>query len=412
MDRVVLVHYGEIAVKGGNRGVFERRLQGNCRRALAGTGAGHVRRRPGRIEVVVPEAADAEAVCARLRCVPGIVWIALAEPVARDLAAITARLVALAEADAAPADAPFRIVTKRSDKAFQPDSMEVSRLVGQAVANATGRPVDLEHPASTYAVEINEDGALVFTARLEGVGGLPVGTAAPVVALLSGGLDSPVAAWRLQRRGGPLVIAHFRNETLAGGPALARKIRDLCAVLARGQGTLRLWMVPFGDLQRAIVAHVPDRYRMLVYRRVMMRLAGRIAEREGAGGLVVGDSLGQVASQTLENLHAVWGVARLPVLAPLIGHDKTEIMAEARAIGTHDISVRPADDCCSYLVPAHPETAADPADLDAVERFDLEPLYEAALAATTPEIVAAEWASHVPGLASRVEAGATQPAER
>ena len=362
-----------------------------------------MRRRPGRIEVDVPEGADAPAVCERLRCVPGIVWIALAEPVKRDLAAITARIVAVAQADAAPAGAPFRIVTKRSDKAFQPDSMEVSRIVGQAVADATGRPVDLDHPASTYGVEINEDGALVFTARLEGVGGLPVGTGGPVVALISGGLDSPVAAWRLQRRGCALVVAHFRNETLAGGPALDRKIRDLCAVLARGQATVRLWCVRFGDLQRAIVAHVPDRFRMLVYRRVMLRLAERIAVREGAGGLVVGDSLGQVASQTLDNLRVVWGVAGLPVLAPLIGHDKSEIMAEARRIGTHDISIRPHEDCCSYLVPAHPEIAADPADLDAVERFELEPLYEAALAATAPEIVAAEWRGAVPGPESRVQ---------
>jgi thiamine biosynthesis protein ThiI len=402
MDRVVLVHYGEIGVKGGNRAVFERRLQGNCRRALLGTGAGTVRRRPGRLEVVVPEGADAAGVCTRLQCVPGIVWIALAEPVPRDLAAITARIVALAVAEAAPADAPFRIVTKRSDKAFQPDSMEVSRHVGQAVANATGRPVDLDAPVSTYGVEINEDGALVFTARLEGVGGLPVGTAGPVVALLSGGLDSPVAAWRLQRRGCPLVVAHFRNETLAGGRAVERKIRDLGAVLARGQGTLRLWLVPFGDLQRQIVANVPDRFRMLAYRRVMLRLAERIAVREGAGGLVVGDSLGQVASQTLDNLHAVWSVARLPVLAPLIGHDKSEIMAEARRIGTHDISIRPHEDCCSYLVPAHPETAAEPADLDAVEGFLTDALYDAALAATTPEIVAADLAAHVPGPVSNV----------
>lgn len=400
MRRVILIRYGEIGVKGGNRNVFERQLADNCRRAVAGTGAGGVVRKPGRVEVSVPDGVEVAPICERLVCVPGIVWLSVAEPVERTLDAITARVVAAALDEGAPDTASFAIHTRRSDKRFEPDSVGVNRHVGQAVVQATGRPVDLSHPETTFTVEIDEHEAFVATARLPGPGGLPVGVSGKLVALLSGGLDSPVAAHRMQRRGARVIAVHFRNETLAGGRAVESKIRDLCRVLARAQQGIKLWMVPFGDLQRQIIAHVPDRYRMLIYRRVMLRIADRIRFRERAGGLVCGDSLGQVASQTLPNLRVLYEVAQPPVLAPLIGHDKVEIVAEARRIGTYDISIRPHEDCCSYLVPAHPETRAKPDAIAELEAFPMEDLCAAAVQATTPERIEPDWPAAAPTPAS------------
>ncbi|MHC5021856.1 MAG: tRNA uracil 4-sulfurtransferase ThiI, partial [Planctomycetota bacterium] len=319
--RVAVVHYGEIAVKGKNRVLFERRLKGNLQRVADGMRAGPAYRRPGRLEVFIPDHCDVPVLLERLRQQPGVVWVMAADAVARDLDVLTARAVEVAVAEAAPADAPYAVRARRSDKSFPMGSMEVARH---------GRPVDLTNPHSTYVIEINEDFALVYTQKLAGPGGLPVGISGKVLALLSGGLDSPVAAHLMQRRGAKLAAVHFRNETLAGGPAVEAKIRDLCGVLARPQGKLALYMVPFGDLQRLIIAHVPDRYRMLIYRRVMMRIGDQLRDRERAGALVTGDSLGQVASQTLENIQVIYDACRPPVFAPLIGSDKTDITAIAR----------------------------------------------------------------------------------
>jgi len=245
--------------------------------------------------------------------------------------------------------------------------MEVNRRVGAAVVAATGRKVDLTAPDQVYGVEIARDAAFVFEARRRGPGGLPVGTSGRVVALLSGGIDSPVAAWRMMVRGCRVIGVHFLNDAVDTA-GVREKLDLLGEALARWQGRFVLRIVPFGALQRAIVAAVPADHRMLIYRRTMLRLADRVREEAGAKALVTGDSVGQVASQTLDNLRCVYSAVPGPVLSPLCGEDKSAIVDRARAIGTYEPSILPHDDCCSFLVAAHPATRAKLEEVEAMEK--------------------------------------------
>lgn len=354
---VCLVHYGELALKGKNRGYFEEALI----RALAARLDGRrVRRRYGRliVEGWGPE------VRAALGSIPGIKHFARAERVPLDLEAIKEAAIRLAEA--AP-PGPFAVRTKRANKAFPLTSMEVNRLVGAAIVARTGRAVSLAEPKLTVYIEICEQEAYVYAERLPGLGGLPPGTSGKVVALVSGGIDSPVAAFLMMKRGCEVVLLHFFNETIHS-LKVRGKITSLAERLATFQGKTKLYMVPFGGLQREIIRAVPAKYRMLVYRRTMMRLAEEIARLEGAKALVTGDSLAQVASQTLDNLRVIYEATSYPVLAPLIGSDKEETIALARKIGTYEISILPYEDCCSFMVAPHPETHGDPETIAALEK--------------------------------------------
>ncbi len=360
---VVVVHYAEIALKGGNRPWFENRLMEHLREVLRGTSVRGVRRRRGRILVDLDAAAgDVPEVLARLSRAPGVAWYAAAEPVDATPGAIEHAVVTRAR----EGSGTFRVETRRADKRFPLTSMDLNRAVGAAVVAATGRRVRLTDPDDTYGIEIADDGAFVFSARLRGPGGLPVGSSGRVVALLSGGIDSPVAAWRMMRRGCRVDGVHFLNDS-QGREGVIEKLDLLGAALARRQGRFRLHVVPFGDLQRAIVAAVPADRRMLVYRRAMLHLADRIRRDRHAGALVTGDSVGQVASQTLANLGAVYAAVAGPILAPLCGSEKTEIIEEARAIGTYEPSVIPHDDCCSFLVSPHPATRTSREELEGLE---------------------------------------------
>jgi thiamine biosynthesis protein ThiI len=245
--------------------------------------------------------------------------------------------------------------------------MEVNRVVGAAVVEATGRRVDLEEPSSVYGIEIAAKRAFVFGERRPGPGGLPVGTSGKVVALISGGIDSPVAAWRMMRRGCRVLGVHFLNASI-GGEGVREKLDLLGEALARWQGRFTLRIVPFEALQRAIVAAVPADHRMIVYRRTMLRLADRVREREGAKALVTGDSVGQVASQTLDNLACAYAAVRGPVLSPLCAAEKTEIIDRARRIGTYEASILPHQDCCSFLIAEHPETKSVLREVEEMER--------------------------------------------
>jgi thiamine biosynthesis protein ThiI len=354
---VYVVHYGELALKGKNRGLFEGALVRNITARLDGR---RVKRRYGRliVEGWGPEVEGA------LGSIPGIKHFARAESVALDIEAIKGAALRLAKA--AP-PGPFAVRTKRANKAFPLTSLEVNRLVGEAITAETGRAVSLSEPALTIYIEICEREAYVYAERLPGLGGLPVGTSGKVVALVSGGIDSPVAAFLMMKRGCEVVLLHFFNETLHS-LKVRGKIISLAERLAHFQGELKLYMVPFGSLQREIIRAVPARYRMLVYRRTMMKLAEEIARLEGAKALVTGDSLAQVASQTLENLRLIYEATRYPVLAPLIGSDKEETIALARKIGTYEISILPYEDCCSFMVAPHPETHGRPEVIAELEK--------------------------------------------
>jgi tRNA uracil 4-sulfurtransferase len=360
----VIVHYGELALKGGNRRSFERRLADRLREALEHAAIDAKVVSLGQRFLAVPsDAGLATRALTVLTRVPGVAHVATARLVAPDVDAMGA-----AALDALAAEPPgsFKLEARRANKEFPLNSIEVCRAVG-AVAATSGRRVDVHAPDVTVRLEVLHGGAVVSAGRVPGPGGLPVGSSGKLLAFLSGGLDSPVAAWQMLRRGARLTAVHFWNRSL-GAAAVREKIEDLCRVLAWSAGELPLVVVPFEACQRAIVAVVPAPARMLVYRRAMLRIGAALAADEKALGIVTGDSLGQVASQTAENLRAVLAAATLPVYQPLIGSDKAEIVALARRIGTYDVSIRPHDDCCSFLNSPHPETKSSPAQLDRLEQ--------------------------------------------
>lgn len=360
----LVVHYAEIGTKGRNRPQFERRLMAHLGLALKDVGiSAGVKRMPGRLTVQLPDGADPEVALARLAKVAGVADVACGVAVPADLASISAAAVDLL-AKGPPGS--FKLEVRRGDKTFPLDSIAVARQVGAACVAASGRRVDVHHPDVTVHVEIPSKVALVIGPSRPGPGGLPSGSTGRLLAFLSGGLDSPVAAWKMMRRGARVTAVHFWNRTLQGN-AVLEKIEDLCRVLALTQGEVPLVVVPFEPMQRAIVAMVPEHVRMVVYRRAMLRIASALADREKALGYVTGDSLGQVASQTAENLRTIHAVADRPVFAPLIGDDKVDVVALARRLGTFEISIRPHEDCCSFLVAAHPATRTRP---DVIARLE------------------------------------------
>jgi thiamine biosynthesis protein ThiI len=368
----LIVHYGEIALKGANRPAFENRLVGNLKRAL-GEGGATIRREFGRLVVDLSNGGDAADLQARAARVFGVVSVDRGVRVEWEPEAMAEAARALLPR---PGGRTLAVDTRRSDKRFPMTSLDVNKRMG-AVLVQEGWRVDLDAPDVTLRVELASGGALLSADRLRGPGGLPVGVAGRVVSLLSGGIDSPVASWLAMKRGCEVVLAHFHNETLEHDPG---KARDIARVLAGYQGPTVLYTVPFGEAQRRIIADCPSKLRMLLYRRLMARVAERLAARERARALVTGDSLGQVASQTLENLEVLDRAVSLPVLRPLLTYDKEETVQVARRIGTYDLSIQPYGDCCSFLVAKHPETRADPARVEAVERAsDPEALVEACL---------------------------------
>jgi thiamine biosynthesis protein ThiI len=260
----------------------------------------------------------------------------------------------------------FRITARRADKRFPMSSPEIERQLGARVQGAFGWRVDLERPALTVHVEVLPDHAFYFFGKERGAGGLPSGVSGRVACLLSGGIDSPVAAWRMMRRGCHAVLVHFHSVPFLAATS-QDKVREIAAVLAKYQLGVRLYQVPFGDVQRRIVLATPPAPRVVLYRRMMVRIADAIARAAGAGALVTGEVVGQVASQTLENLSVIGAVSTLPVLRPLVGMDKEEITAEAQRLGTYPISIIPDEDCCQLFTPKHPVTRARLADVERLE---------------------------------------------
>jgi thiamine biosynthesis protein ThiI len=375
MNRVV-VHYHEIALKRGNRPAFVNRLVDNVGRALRGTGVKRVRSVPGRIVVSLAPHADWAEISRRLQRVPGVANYSLSWRAERDIDAITAKVL---EAIDGRGFATFAVRAKRADKSFHLPSPEINRIVGSAVQARSHAAVDLNAPQLTITIEVVSHEAFVALERLPGPGGLPVGSSGTVLALLSGGIDSPVAAWRMMRRGCEVAFVHFY-----GAPYQDRTSRDkateLVCLLTQRQFQSRLHLVAFGEIQRQIVAQVPRPYRVVLYRRMMLRIAEAVAGTIGASALVTGESLGQVASQTLSNLTVTEEATTLPVLRPLIGMDKAEISAQAQDIGTFDISIQPDQDCCQLFVPRHPATRSTLGDIRAAERvLDIEALVRLAL---------------------------------
>jgi len=348
----IIAHYHEVALKRGNRPFFVKQLVNNIGRALRGTGVRRVKSAPGRVVVLLGKDANWPEIRHRLGKVFGIANFSLAQRTERNIDDLTDGVVAAIEGRRF---ASFAVQTKRADKSFPMPSPEVNSAIGAAVKAKSGAAVNLSQPELRIAVEILPREAFFSLEKIPGPGGLPVGTSGQVVALLSGGIDSPVAAWRMMRRGCGIDFVHFH-----GAPFQDRASRDkaieLVRVLTPYQFESRLHLVAFGEVQREIVAQVRRPFRVVLYRRMMLRIAEAIARDVQAQALVTGESLGQVASQTLENLTVIQEAAGLPVLRPLLGMDKNEITAQAQAIGTYEISIQPDQDCCQLFVPRHPAT--------------------------------------------------------
>ena len=386
MTRCIVIHYAEIGLKGKNRRFFERRLQRNVRQRLAGPGVTSVKRLPGRLLARLGTEGSGHRVAEaieRLRTVPGIAYLAPVYVVPKDMEAIKAAVV---EKLAGRSYRSFKTTTRRADKSFPLTSPEINAQVGGHVQAATGWAVDLKNPEVVIHIELLFKEALFYFERIEGIGGLPVGVSGTVGLLLSGGIDSPVAGYYALKRGCNVVPIHFHSGPFGDWQGSEDKIRRLAAALRRYGIAQRYYVVPIGEMQREIVAEAPAPPRVLLYRRLMVRIAEELTRREGGLALVTGESLGQVASQTLEGLAAVQAIATMPLLRPLVGLDKQEIVTQAQAIGTFDISIEPGDDCCQFLMPRQVVTRPTPAEIEAAEAYlDVERMAADGLAAARVE---------------------------
>lgn len=359
----VLVRYHEIALKKGNRRYFTELLKRNLLAAVKDLGPKEARSLPARILLTFKTAVDDKILIERIGAVFGVANFSLVERTARDVAALQERILDSLNGNRFES---FRIETQRGDKSFPLTSPEINRQLGAAVKEKSGARVDLENAEFTVTVEILPHDAFYGFNKTSGAGGLPVGASGRVVALISGGMDSPVASYRMMQRGCRLIFVHFHSAPFLDKTS-QEKVRRLVALLTRHQFASRLYLVPFGEIQRAIVAAVARPLRVVLYRRMMLRISEAIARNEKAKALVTGESLGQVASQTLDNMAVIQQAARLPILRPLVGMDKQEIIDQARRIGTFEISSIPDQDCCQLFVPKHPATKARVTDVAADE---------------------------------------------
>jgi len=359
----VLATTNEISLKGGNRKWFERTLTENVRRAVADLPAATVTRPAWRVLISFSEPVVFAEAARRLHTVFGLGAIMAVEHAGFTMdelqAAIEPRLEGLTPAT-------YAVRCLRSDKTYPMTSPEIERAVGSFVQEKTGWPVRLHDPDFTIHILIDENGLFTWTRRVPGPGGLPVGVSGRGCCLLSGGIDSPVAAYMMMKRGMRLDFVHFHSVPRTD-PASLEKVHDLVRVLNRYQGQARLTMIPLLGIQEQIAARCPAPLRVLLYRRFMFGLTERVAGRFKARALVTGESLGQVASQTIENMAAVEAVTSLPVLRPLIGLDKQQIINIARSAGTFELSILPHFDCCSFLMPENPATKSYADELHAAE---------------------------------------------
>ena len=374
-ERLCLVHYHEIGLKGKNRSTFENQLVTNLHRALAGWGVSAISRISGYVVVETEDRQASEELASVIRRVPGVARVSLAYKCGLDEGEYCSAAVR-ALGEAGPFHS-FKVHARRSSTTYPVHTLEMNQIVGSVLCESfPDKKVDVHHPDVTVVVHVVRGSTYVYASSAPGVGGLPVGTAGKVVSLLSSGFDSPVATWMVGRRGAICVPVHFSGRPMTSDTS-EWLCQDLVEALAPSGIVGRLYVVPFGERQREISLAVPQGLRIITYRRVMLQVAERIARLEGAKALVTGESLGQVASQTLENIAAVNDAVTMPVLRPLIGSDKQEIIARAHEIGTYDICCQTAPDCCTLFMPRRPETHARlEAVLEAWESFDHEGMVE------------------------------------
>ena len=379
MNDIILLKLGEIVLKGLNRKSFEQKLIGNIRRRLAPLGNFRVYCLQSTVYVEGEEGADMDAAFEAMQQVFGVISLSRAAPCEKNKEAIAALAIEYLRDEMESAKS-FKVESKRSDKAFPMTSIELSQYVGGELADAyPDTAVDVHDPELTVHIEVRDLAAYVHAAPVPGAGGMPVGSNGVAVTLLSGGIDSPVSTYMIAKRGVRLIPVHFFSFPYTSQQA-KDKVVELGRQLTAYCGRMTMEVVPFTHIQEEIRDKCPEEYFTLIMRRFMMRIAQHIAEANGAKAIVTGENLGQVASQTMEAMASTQAVTHLPVLQPLIGMDKEEIITIARKIGTFDTSILPYEDCCTVFTPRHPRTRPQVSEVEAAESaLDVEALVQEAI---------------------------------
>lgn len=392
---LIIVHYAEIALKGDNRKMFEEKLVENIKESLTQKGIvfNSIKRIFGRILIEInprdmkgaKRLTDSKCkALGALQNVFGIAHFSFAEKCQRDIEKIKEKSVEFLSRQEFTS---FKAECKRSDKKFPLNSQRINEQVGEAIMNGLSKKVDLHNPDVVLYIEITEKDVFLYTKKIAGPGGLPLGVSGKAVCLISGGIDSPVSAWYLMKRGVENIFVHFYS-TQQGYEKSLEKVRDILRVLRNYQLNVKVYFVPFSDIQKEIVLNTQADLRVVLYRRFMMRVSEQIALKEKAKALITGENVGQVASQTLDNMLVISQATTLPILRPLAGFDKIEIIEIAKKIGTFDISILPHLDCCSMFVPKHPATKASLKEVEKEEKkLKIEKLVKEAIKNAKLEIV-------------------------
>jgi len=362
----IICHYHEIGLKGKNRKFFEKKLIENIKGTLSPEHFKYVRRISGRILIeLTPSGIEKQKqISEKLKNIFGIAYFALAMNSKQEIKSIQRTAYNLLKDKKFKT---FRISTKRSKKDFSLSSQQINEKVGEYILKKLNKKVNLENPDIICFIEIVEKNAFLYLEKISGSGGLPVGVSGKAMLLISGGIDSPVAAYYAMKRGVKLIFVHFHAYKYTERASL-EKVSQLIKVLNKFQFDTKLYLIPFDDIQKEILLKTPEKLRIILYRRCMIRIAEKIAEKEKAKALITGESIGQVASQTLENLGVIEKATDLPIIRPLIGLDKQEIIDKAKKIGTYDISILPHQDCCARFLPRYPETKAKIKEIERAEK--------------------------------------------
>ena len=369
---IILLKYGEISLKGLNRPMFEKQLLANVAKALAPLGKFSIRKSQSTVYVEpLGDDIDMQAATERLSKVFGIVNICPAAKCQKTIEDIErTTLECLSQIDLN--GKTFKVEAKREDKQFPMNSPQLCRHMGAVILkNTEGLSVDVHNPDILVQIEIRKE-AFIFTQKVSGAGGMPVGTAGRTALLLSGGIDSPVAGWMISKRGVVLDAVHFHSHPYTSDRA-KEKVIELAKIMTQYTGPIRLHIVPFTDIQLDIIDKCPKNYLTIIMRRLMMRIAEKIARESGAMALITGESIGQVASQTMESLVVTDNAVDMPVFRPCIGMDKEEIVTISKKIDTYETSILPYEDCCTIFVPKHPKTKPSISEIQEAEKLLTDP---------------------------------------